>query len=96
MLGGEASDLSCDAPVAETDIARHGNTGQPEHAIVGEAAECDRIAFGQGIADDADLGPKLSLAQREIVDVPEQAPCGRAQTMQNSKRAQLDPVSKTL
>lgn len=95
-LGGVAGDPSGDAPVAETDIVGHGHTGQPKHAIVGQAPECNRIALGAGIADEADFGPKLSLAQHEIVDVPEQAPCRRAQTMQNTKRGQLDPVSKTL
>jgi hypothetical protein len=64
----------------------HRNAGQPKHAIVGKAPERDRIALGLGIAHDADLGPELGLAQSEVVDMPEQAPRGRAQAMQYAKR----------
>jgi hypothetical protein len=64
----------------------HRNAGQPKHAIVGKAPERDRIALGLGIAHDADLGPKLGLAQSEVVDMPEEAPGGRAQAMQYAKR----------
>ena len=59
---------------------------RPKHAIVGQAAERNRIALGARIADDADLGPELGLAQRQIVDVAEQTPDRRAQAMQNTKR----------
>src|SRR5262245_66683131 len=85
-LGAEAGDAPGYAPVANADIVGHRNAGQPKHAIVGKAPERNRIAFGAGIADDADLGPKLGLAQREVVDVPEEAPRGRAQAMQYAKR----------
>ena len=85
-LGGEPGDLAGSPPVAETDMAGHGHARQPEHAIVGQTAERHRIALGAGIADDADLGPELGLAQRQIVDVAEQTPDRRAQAMQNTKR----------
>ena len=40
--------------------------------------------LGARIADDADLGPKLGLRQRQIVDVAEQTSDRRAQAMQNA------------
>ena len=85
-LGAEARNLADDTPVAQTGMAGHGNTGQPEHAIVVQAAECGRIAVAAGIADNAHFGPKLGLTKRQIVDMPEETPRGRAQTMHNSKR----------
>ncbi len=85
-LGGKPRDLADSAPVAEAEMAGHGNARQPERAIIGQAAERHRVALGAGIADDADLGPKLGLAQRQIVDVAEQTPDRRAQAMQNAKR----------
>jgi hypothetical protein len=85
-LGGEAGDAPRRAPVANADIVGHGNAGQSEHAIIGKASECDRIALGLGVAHNADLGPKLGLAQSEVVDMPEKAPSGRAQAMQYAKR----------
>lgn len=94
-LGAQARNPSRCTPVAEPDIVGHGNAGQPKRAIVGKAAERNRIPFGSGIADNADFGPELSLAEREIVDVPEQSPRGRAQAMQDAKRrAHWTPRSK--
>src|SRR3990170_6102960 len=96
-LGGKPRDLAGGAPVAETEMARHGNARQPEHAIIGQAAERHRVALGAGIADDTDLGPELGLAQHQIVDVAEQTPDRRAQAMQNTKRgAHWTPRSGTL
>ena len=77
-LAGELGDLAGGAPVAEPDLARHGNAGETEHAIVGQAPERNRIAARARIADDADLGPELGLRQRQIVDVAEQTSDRRA------------------
>ena len=85
-LGGKAGDAPRRAPVAYADIVGHGNAGEPEHAIIGKAPERDRIAFGLGIAHDTDFSPELDLAQSEVVDMPEEAPGGRAQAMQYAKR----------
>jgi hypothetical protein len=74
------------APIAEADLPAHGNSGEAERTIVRQAAERHGIAFGAGIADHSDLGAKLGLAKREVVDVAEQASDGCAQAMQNAKR----------
>jgi hypothetical protein len=55
-------------------MARHRHARQAEHAIVGEPAERDGIPLLAGIEHDADLGPKLGLAQRQIMYVAKQAP----------------------
>jgi len=70
-LSSEPRDLAGGTPVAETDMAGHGNARQPEHAIIGQAAERHRVTLGAGIADNAHLGPELGLAQRQIVDMAE-------------------------
>ena len=83
-LAGEPRDFAGGPPIAETELARHGNAGEAKHAIVGEATERNRIALGARIANDADLGPELCLPQRQIVDVAEQTSDRRAQAMQNT------------
>ena len=96
--GAEAGDAPRYAPVSYADIVGHRNAGQPKHAIVAQAAECNRITFAAGIADNAHFGPKLDLAKRQIVDMPEETPGGRAQAMQNSKRRAhwtLKPLGRT-
>ena len=60
-----------------------------KHAIVGaddRAATAISSPLGARIANDADLGPKLCLPQRQIVDVAEQTSDRRAQAMQDTKR----------
>ena len=45
-LAGEPRDFAGGPPIAETELARHGNAGEAQHAIVGEATERNRIALG--------------------------------------------------
>ena len=96
-LGGELGDLCHGAPVAEAELAGHGNARQAEGAIVAQTAELhgDFIAAGARIAHHADFRPKLGLAKGEIVHVAEQAADRRAQAMQDAKRgAHEDPFKK--
>jgi hypothetical protein len=84
QLASEPRDFAGGPPIAEAELPRHGNAGDAQHAIVGEATERNRIALGLRIANDADLGPELCLPQRQIVDVAEQTSDRRAQAMQNT------------
>ena len=48
------------------------------------------LAAGLGVANDADLKPKLGLALHQIVDVPEETSDRRPQAMENAKRGGHD------
>ena len=75
-FGGKLRDLSGSAPIAEAET-RHRHARQSERAIVGEPPERHGIALHARIADDPDLCAHLRLAERQVVDVPEQAADGR-------------------
>jgi hypothetical protein len=53
---------------------------QPGKALLGQAVAATRIA------DDADGMAEARLLGCEVADVPEQAPDGRAQAMQDAQR----------
>ena len=65
-LRAEAYDATNCPPVAEANMARHGKPDDPKRTIIGEAPEGGPISFDPGIADDAHLGPKLGLTEREM------------------------------
>src|SRR5262245_51671461 len=85
-LGGKAFHLAGGLQVAETEIGTHRNSDEAERAVVGEAGERGSVPFASRIANYADLGAELGLANGEIMDVTKQAPDGRMQAMQNAKR----------
>ena len=84
--GCEPHDLGNRTPIAEAKLARHGNTGKPERAIVFEPTELhgDLGAAGAGICTRPLLGPELGFAKRKIVHVAEQAPNRCTHAMQDA------------
>ena len=86
--GGKALQPAVGREVAGADLPGHGAARHAERAEIRQARKRARriLPAGLGVADDADLKPKLGLALHQIVDVPEQASDRRPQAMENTER----------
>ena len=85
-LRGEFCDPGRRAPIAESQLARHGHACEPEGTVILKTAELygNLVAARTGIADDAHLGSESRLAEREVVHVAEEAAHRQAHAMEDS------------
>jgi hypothetical protein len=89
---GKALYLAVALEVRRPDLAGHRHARHAERAEIRKPLERagGRLATGLGVADDADLKPKLGLTLHQIMDVPEETSDRRPQAMENAKRGGHD------